>query len=236
MPQVNKNNYNNSNKNKKSNTSNSSSDRNSKIWPEENQWTTWTTNENEGGQMTNRRARKIHEQIGKSQWTTRKTKENSGKPRKMKGKPLQTKIQKKFPKRKKNNSPNNFLPLITSKKHKTTRRSMGRGPTTDHDCCRWEEPRGPRWVKVGQAQEDEVGGLPYDLPLESNPGGSPPKVVNPQRNQCFFITLSTFCLPYGFGLILLFVMLVVLHFELFCDMTDFQSQLDELAGFHPSWP
>ena len=38
MPQVNKNNYNNSNKNKKSNTSNSSSDRNSKIWPEENQW------------------------------------------------------------------------------------------------------------------------------------------------------------------------------------------------------
>ena len=62
--------------------------------------------------MTNRRARKIHEQIGKSQWTTRKTKENSGKPRKMKGKPLQTKIQKKFPKRKKNNSPNNFLPII----------------------------------------------------------------------------------------------------------------------------
>ena len=81
MPQVNKNNYNNNNnnnnnKNKKSNTSNSSSDRNSKIWPEENQWTTWATNENEGGQMTNRRARKIHEQIGKSQWKTRKTKEN----------------------------------------------------------------------------------------------------------------------------------------------------------------
>ena len=70
MPQVNKNNYNNSNKNKKSNTSNSSSDRNSKIWPEENQSTTWTTNENEGGQMTNRRARKIHEEIGKSQWKT----------------------------------------------------------------------------------------------------------------------------------------------------------------------
>ena len=50
--------------------------------------------------MTNRRARKNHEQIGKSQWKTRKTKENSGKPRKMKGKPLQTKIQKIFPKRK----------------------------------------------------------------------------------------------------------------------------------------
>ena len=110
MPQVNKNNYNKSNKNKKSNTSNSSSDRNSKIWPEENQWTTWKANENEGGQMTNRRAKKIHEQIGKSQWTTRKTKENSGKPWKMKGKPLQTKI-KKIPKRKKK-SPNNCLPIL----------------------------------------------------------------------------------------------------------------------------
>ena len=83
MPQVNKNNYNNNNnnnnnKNKKSNTSNSSSDRNSKIWPEENQWTTWATNENEGGQMTNRRARKIHEQIGKRQWKT-SNKEDEGK-------------------------------------------------------------------------------------------------------------------------------------------------------------
>jgi hypothetical protein len=24
---------------------------------------------------------------------------------------------------------------------------------------RWDEPRGPRWVKVGQAQEDEATGV-----------------------------------------------------------------------------
>ena len=61
--------------------------------------------------MTNRRAMKTYEPIGKSQWKTRKTKENSGKPGKMKGKPLQTKI-KKNPQTQKNNSPNNFLPQI----------------------------------------------------------------------------------------------------------------------------
>ena len=33
-----------------------------------------------------------------NQWKTRKSKENSGKPSKMKGKPLRTEIQKKFPK------------------------------------------------------------------------------------------------------------------------------------------
>ena len=76
--------------------------------------------------MTNRRAIKTYEPIGKSQWKTRKTKENSGKPRKMEGKPLQTKIQKRIPKRKKNNSPNNFLPRKKGRKGRKEGRKEAR--------------------------------------------------------------------------------------------------------------
>ena len=81
MPQVN-----NSNKNNKSNNSNSSNNGNSKIWPEEIQWTTWTTNENEAGQMTNRGARKIYDKIG-THW--RACNEKQGKVRKIAGKPIE---------------------------------------------------------------------------------------------------------------------------------------------------